>query len=197
MAMSPGPSAPTGRSPSTPDICRHLWQPRSHPGRRAKLEADRCRATCPCRPKVLHRGMSRRSPAVEHRRRPDERRGHLAMPRPHPPRHESQISRHPSTATNGKPPAGNDIVMLPDGSSSTIGSKRATHRKGQPRLWMIGEAPGEYEIARQIPFTGPSGTVLDAMCREAGIDPIRHLLHKCLPCPSPILSQQGRQGHPQ
>jgi uracil-DNA glycosylase len=36
---------------------------------------------------------------------------------------------------------------------------------------VIGEAPGEYEIARQIPFTGPSGTVLDAMCREAGIDP--------------------------
>jgi uracil-DNA glycosylase len=45
--------------------------------------------------------------------------------------------------------------------------------KGNPAspIWMIGEAPGEYEIARQIPFTGPSGTVLDAMCREAGIDP--------------------------
>jgi hypothetical protein len=37
----PGPSAPTARPPSTPDICRHLWQRRSHPGRRAKLEADR------------------------------------------------------------------------------------------------------------------------------------------------------------
>jgi uracil-DNA glycosylase len=45
--------------------------------------------------------------------------------------------------------------------------------KGNPSspIWMIGEAPGEYEIARQIPFTGPSGTVLDAMSREAGIDP--------------------------
>src|SRR4051812_36586923 len=45
--------------------------------------------------------------------------------------------------------------------------------KGNPAapIYVIGEAPGEYEIARQIPFTGPSGTVLDAMCREAGIDP--------------------------
>src|SRR3954463_16507915 len=45
--------------------------------------------------------------------------------------------------------------------------------KGNPSspIYIIGEAPGEDEIARQIPFTGPSGTVLDAMCHEAGIDP--------------------------
>jgi hypothetical protein len=45
-----------------------------------------------------------------------ERRGHLAMPRPHPSRPPTMS---PSTATNGKPRAGNDLSL---------------DRKGQPIL---------------------------------------------------------------
>lgn len=41
---------------------------------------------------------------------------------------------------------------------------------GRAKLALIGEAPGEREVERGLPFCGPSGSVLDAMLRAAGID---------------------------
>lgn len=36
-------------------------------------------------------------------------------------------------------------------------------------IWLIGEAPGDYEVEQERPFRGPSGMELDRMLHEAGI----------------------------
>lgn len=42
--------------------------------------------------------------------------------------------------------------------------------RGSPKssIWVIGEAPGEQEEAKGLPFVGPSGYLLDKMLNEAG-----------------------------
>lgn len=42
--------------------------------------------------------------------------------------------------------------------------------RGNPRAstWLVGEAPGEKEDAKGLPFVGPSGYLLDQMLKEAG-----------------------------
>src|SRR5215469_1733504 len=40
----------------------------------------------------------------------------------------------------------------------------------EARLWLVGEAPGENEVARGIPFIGASGAILDGCLHEAGIE---------------------------
>ena len=44
--------------------------------------------------------------------------------------------------------------------------------QGSPtaKLWLVGEAPGENEVARGIPFIGASGAILDGCLHEAGIE---------------------------
>ena len=41
---------------------------------------------------------------------------------------------------------------------------------GRAKIALVGAAPGEREVERGLPFCGPSGSVLDAMLRAAGID---------------------------
>src|SRR5258706_13214319 len=37
-------------------------------------------------------------------------------------------------------------------------------------IYLIGEAPGDYEVEQGRPFRGPSGMELDRMLHEAGIE---------------------------
>src|SRR5450759_1611075 len=39
----------------------------------------------------------------------------------------------------------------------------------EPRLMIIGEAPGRYEDEQGIPFVGPTGQMLDSFLMKAGI----------------------------
>lgn len=40
----------------------------------------------------------------------------------------------------------------------------------EARIMLVGEAPGDEEVERGVPFVGPSGRLLDALLRVAGVD---------------------------
>jgi uracil-DNA glycosylase len=63
-------------------------------------------------------------------------------------------------------------------------------------LWLVGEAPGEYEVQRGIPFTGPAGRELDSLLREAGIDRAAcYLTNICHERPPSYTDRKGRVIH--
>jgi DNA polymerase len=51
----------------------------------------------------------------------------------------------------------------------------------QPRLYLVGEAPGSEESAQGRPFVGPAGRALREMLEEAGIDAKRVRLANAIP----------------
>lgn len=55
------------------------------------------------------------------------------------------------------------------------GRMRVVSHRGSAlaRMMVIGEAPGEQEDLRGLPFVGPAGKMLNEMLAEAGLDPKR------------------------
>jgi uracil-DNA glycosylase family 4 len=57
----------------------------------------------------------------------------------------------------------------------------AEGRARQPRIYLVGEAPGEAEAKAGRPFVGPAGQKLRKMMRIAGIDPAEVRLGNAIP----------------
>ena len=66
-------------------------------------------------------------------------------------------------------------------------------RAHRPRLYLVGEAPGEAEAEAGRPFVGPAGQTLRKMMGAAGIDPAQVRLFNAIPY-RPIAS--GKAGAP-
>ena len=54
-------------------------------------------------------------------------------------------------------------------------------RAQHPRLYLVGEAPGEAETEAGRPFVGPAGQTLRRLIRAAGIDPAQLRLCNAIP----------------
>jgi uracil-DNA glycosylase family 4 len=51
----------------------------------------------------------------------------------------------------------------------------------RPRLYLVGEAPGQAEADAERPFVGPAGQTLRRIMRAAGIDPAQVRLFNAIP----------------
>jgi uracil-DNA glycosylase family 4 len=54
--------------------------------------------------------------------------------------------------------------------------------KGKPHFAIVGEDPGRREIFTRVPFTGPSGRLLDNTCAKAGLDREEALVTNAILC---------------
>lgn len=59
------------------------------------------------------------------------------------------------------------------------------------RLMLVGEAPGEVELARGTPFSGPAGSVLNIALRAAGINREGVYVTNTVKCMPPGLHGKG------
>lgn len=85
------------------------------------------------------------------------------------------------------------LTILKELVSSCASCRLSTTRtntvfeRGDPAspLHFIGEAPGETEDQTGVPFVGQSGVLLDAMMKEAGIDPRKVYVYNVIRCRPP------------